>query len=232
MTKEFSKTQKAVILFWVFYELIVAVNVSKRDWIAEFLACSIPCILYWSGVWIWGFGYISNLFGRLKIKKWVRMEKKTKKVKPRKGGFGRLAYLGGLVGAGIIASISGLILKETESLFLTTLILSISFYIVMRIMQERCYDIGTSPTAFMIPYAFVSFMANVYGRDVMLQFKNPLSPIYVFCCILVLINNFILLVRRGSDSKKRARQDKKVAMVMTGAYLILMNIVVTILLSR
>lgn len=54
-----TKSQKLVIILSLLYELIIGLIASNdRYAIQMFIMLSLPCLLYWSGVWIWGFGYI------------------------------------------------------------------------------------------------------------------------------------------------------------------------------
>lgn len=62
-----SKAQKFMIIFWGLYELIMGIIATDkgRPPFRLFLILSIPCILYWSGVWIWGFGYLLQFFKKM-----------------------------------------------------------------------------------------------------------------------------------------------------------------------
>lgn len=220
-----SKVHKAIILFWVFYEIIVAVSISEYDWLVNFLIWSIPCILYWSGVWIWGFGYILNFFKRFKNKKRINIKTKTKPVDKKTKRFGQLAYLSGTIVVVLINGVASVLFKETQSLFGCSLLLSLGFYIGVRIIQERCFDIGSSPNAFIVPYAIVSFFGNLFGNDVIFSSRNPLAPLYAICAIWSFICHWILLLRKGVDSPKCEHQSDNVAWVLTLIYVVLMNIV-------
>ena len=67
-----TKSQKFMIVFWGLYELIIGLIASNdRYAIQIFIMLSLPCLLYWAGVWIWGSGYILKMicypFKNLKI---------------------------------------------------------------------------------------------------------------------------------------------------------------------
>lgn len=63
LTSKLTKSQKFMIIFWGLYELIMGIIVADEGYnpFRLFLILSIPCILYWSGAWIWGFGYLFKL---------------------------------------------------------------------------------------------------------------------------------------------------------------------------
>ena len=61
-TSSLTKSQKLVIILSLLYEIIIGLIASNdRYAIQMFVMLSLPCLLYWAGVWIWGFGYISKI---------------------------------------------------------------------------------------------------------------------------------------------------------------------------
>ena len=61
MLNNLTKGQKAIIFISILWELILLAfccTANSADRIFLFLIFSIPCILYWGGVWIFGFGYV------------------------------------------------------------------------------------------------------------------------------------------------------------------------------
>lgn len=71
MKQNLSKSQKAIIILsgiWTIISLLIAGGISTDSYtgfsliafLTVLLIVSIPVWLYWAGVWIWGFGYISR----------------------------------------------------------------------------------------------------------------------------------------------------------------------------
>ena len=59
-----TKIQKVIVLLTILWELIAFAFCNQNNWgkrefdIPSFIILSLPFILYWGGVWIFGFGYI------------------------------------------------------------------------------------------------------------------------------------------------------------------------------
>lgn len=78
-----SKAQKGVVVLSLLYEIFVYIFIAENydDIIPPFLLMSLPIFLYWSGVWIWGFGYLIDFIGKIKgnqISKIIVEDKKEK----------------------------------------------------------------------------------------------------------------------------------------------------------
>ena len=57
-----TKSQKLAVILSFLYEVIICLIVSdEHKAIQPFIIFSLPCLLYWAGVWIYGFGYISKI---------------------------------------------------------------------------------------------------------------------------------------------------------------------------
>ncbi len=79
LTLHLTKSQKFMIIFWGLYELIVGI-ISADERHAPFrlfLILSIPCLLYWGGVWIWSFGYLLKFLKKCLV---LFRNKKCKKI--------------------------------------------------------------------------------------------------------------------------------------------------------
>ena len=71
--KQLTKGQKAIIVLSVFWALVCLIESQHRSlrgytyvrW-DDFFVPFFPVILYWSGVWIWGFGYVVNSLKKIR----------------------------------------------------------------------------------------------------------------------------------------------------------------------
>ena len=79
LTSKLTKSQKFMIIFWGLYELIMGIIAAdeRHGPFRLFLILSIPCILYWAGVWIWGFGYLLKFLKKCLV---LFRNKKCKKI--------------------------------------------------------------------------------------------------------------------------------------------------------
>ena len=82
-----TKSQKFMVILSVLYEVIVGLVIAdEKNPMHLFICLSIPCFLYWAGVWIWGFGYISK---HIHFKKKKSVQKcATKEVVPQYQNYG------------------------------------------------------------------------------------------------------------------------------------------------
>ncbi len=80
-----TKSQKAIVVvssIWLFISLIISASLSDSSYsgfslvgfITLLFISSSPVWLYWAGVWIWGFGYITRNFRRVFISKSMQPE--------------------------------------------------------------------------------------------------------------------------------------------------------------
>lgn len=71
--EKLTKWQKAIVVLTVLWEVFLLIDCQTHSmggsghikW-DDFFVLSMPFILYWSGVWIWGFGYIVAVFINIK----------------------------------------------------------------------------------------------------------------------------------------------------------------------
>lgn len=72
--KNLTKVQKFLILASIFWEVIAyRINYHRHELnFEDFMIASSPVIIYWSVVWIWGFGAITKLFQNIKNSSKVR----------------------------------------------------------------------------------------------------------------------------------------------------------------
>lgn len=164
--KNLTKGQKFIIIFSLLWEMFCIVSSSHQRMggqqyvrFDEFLTLSLPVFLYWSGVWIWGFGYIKSVFavfGR-KIKKLFCL----KTLFSFDGKIGRLDYLGGLIGLYILGY-SFLSLK-IENIFLFFLAGIFFLFVQLRLVISRANSFTNTPWLYGISF-LISFVFGVIGE--------------------------------------------------------------------
>lgn len=98
--KNLTKFQKLIVLLTVFWELVAFAGAKEAGWnhrgfdFGVFIGVSFPCILYWGGVWIFGFGYILKAIR--KINDFIFGQNPLTFFFSYKGSFNRLQYFKGV----------------------------------------------------------------------------------------------------------------------------------------
>lgn len=207
--KSLTKGQKAIIVLTGLWEWFVLIDSSagrsRVQW-EEFFILSLPFVLYWSGVWIWGFGYIKSVlvvFGR-KIKKIFCL----KKLFSFDGKIGRLDYLGGLVGLYILGF--AFLSLKIENIFVIFLAGIFFLFIQLRLVIIRANSFTDMPwlygISFLISFVFGFVLECIIAAGYNLLNVKGMVAFVVGICLLVqlvwFILTMILLFKKSKGDKE------------------------------
>lgn len=211
--KNLTKGQKFIIILSLLWEMFCIVSSSHQRMrgqqyvrIDEFLTLSLPVFLYWSGVWIWGFGYIKSalvVFGR-KIKKIFCL----KKLFSFDGKIGRLDYLGGLVGLYIL--VFAFLSLKIENIFVIFVAGIFFLFIQLRLVIIRANSFTDMPwlygISFLISFVFGFVLECIIAAGYNLLNVKGMVAFVVSICLLVqlvwFILTMILLFKKSKGDKE------------------------------
>lgn len=211
--KNLTKGQKFIIILSLLWEMFCIVSSSHQRMrgqqyvrFDEFLTLSLPVFLYWSGVWIWGFGYIKSalvVFGR-KIKKFFCL----KKLFSFDGKIDRLDYLGGLVGLYIL--VFAFLSLKIENIFVIFLTGIFFLFIQLRLVIIRANSFTDMPwlygISFLISFVFGFVLECIIAAGYNLLNVKGMVAFVVSICLLVqlvwFILTMILLFKKSKGDKE------------------------------
>lgn len=221
--RNLTKFQKFLILLTVFWELVAFVGAKEASWnhhgfnFGVFIGASFPCILYWGGVWIFGFGYILRAIR--KVNNFIFGQNPLIFVFSYKGSFNRLQYFKGIfILAWLAAGIS--LIENVIFLFLLE---GLYFYILFALVQKRSRDLGETGTRAVIILGLGWMARELYTG---LGLEDNLIASFIFCpfAFATVGMNLYLLFYKGSpnpDMEKTSPLLKKPLLTVGGWYLLI-----------
>jgi hypothetical protein len=182
-----TKSQKAIVVLssiWLFISLIISAALSDSSYggfslvgfVALLFISSSPVWLYWAGVWIWGFGYITRNFKRVFVRKSMQSETELSKSKicsffrwfksvwRGERTLARVFWVYGILcGAGLKIAMGGIIsafasLSDSNDLFVIIIIATTIFYFIYVIWIL----VSIWRSAFNTKYKFWGYVARLY----------------------------------------------------------------------
>lgn len=229
--KNLTKFQKLIVLLTVFWELVAFAGAKEASWnhrgfdFGVFIGVSFPCILYWGGVWIFGFGYILKAIR--KINDFIFGQNPLTFFFSYKGSFNRLQYFKGVfVLAWFAAGIS--LIENTIFLFL---FVGLYFYILFAFVQKRSRDLGETGTKAVIILC-LGWMARELYTGLELEDNLIASIIFYPFAFAAAGMNLYLLFYKGCpnpDMEKTSSLLKKPFLTVVGWYLL---IILTLLVGQ
>lgn len=229
--KNLTKFQKFVVLLTVFWELVAFAGAKEASWnhrgfdFGVFIGASFPCILYWGGVWIFGFGYILKAIR--KINNFIFGQNPLTFFFSYKGNFNRLQYFKGIfILAWFAAGIS--LIENTIFLFLFG---GLYFYILFAFVQKRSRDLGETGTRAVIILCLGWMAKELYTG---LDLEDNLIALFIFCpfAFAAVGMNLYLLFYKGCsnpDMEKTSPLLKRPFLTVVGWYLL---IILTLLVGQ
>ena len=204
MLNNLTKGQKAIIFISILWELILLAfccTANSADRIFLFLIFSIPCILYWGGVWILGFGYVLNLLKKIFI---CTKNNLVPFLFSYKGRFNRLQYFGGLI---VINAISFLFYHLND--YIAIIWEGFYLYMLLGFVQKRSRDLNENSIKFVVPLFLANFAYSV--KDIVPESYNVTMIILSFMLLYGAAANLYLLFYKGTVTN----EDKKVYEINT-----------------
>lgn len=150
--KTLSKTEKILVVLSILWELLLLTSMSVMEYynyifesgIAHFMILSLPVLLYWAGVWIWGFEYLKKI-----SQKFVPLKNNISKRFSFKGKLDRGNFLGLFIFFSIIPYIVYAIFGNEKLVLIVSILCLYGF---VNIIIKRANSFTDTPWFFGIAY--------------------------------------------------------------------------------
>lgn len=220
-----TKTQKIIIVTTILWELFlfILIQCSGKFHIAAFLICSFPAILYWCGVWIWGFGYIINTFRHLN--KFIFGQNPLKFFFSYEGTFNRSQYFGGIC-------LINLMFLGIEQLNyeLVTFIAAVGYlFSLFAFVQKRCRDMDKTGTL-IVSFITLGVISKAFVDGMGLKDDNPITSILYLFILLMAGTNLYLIFGKGIEKPELNKKSillKKPILFVLSVFLFFWGIIIS-----
>ncbi len=218
MKNKLTKWQKGIIVLSIIWELIAFVagketaGYSSNFSFGVFIFASLPVIIYWAGVWIWGFGYILRLFKLLKyipgIKYFLICFKKyfIFKGRARRKEYWYFILFNFIILISIIWVYYTLFPNSTKHTPMPITVYQFIIFIPwLAVATRRLHDIGKSGW-WVLPGVVLSFTNPMISSSDS-SFAMILGAFLGLFSIVYVIAMLLFLVRKGTEGENRFGPD-------------------------